>query len=47
MVKKGLKIINDELKEQVLNDGGHFELSPMYHAIFLEDLLDLINILQA
>ena len=43
-LKKGLKIIDDELKEQVLNDGGHFELSPMYHAIFLEDLLDLINI---
>ncbi len=46
-LKKGLKIINDELKEQVLNDGGHFELSPMYHAIFLEDLLDLINIYRA
>jgi len=43
-LKKGLKIINNELKEQVLNDGGHFELSPMYHSIFLEDLLDLINI---
>ena len=46
-LKKGIKIINDELKEQVLSDGGHFELSPMYHAIFLEDLLDLINISQA
>ena len=45
-LKKGLKIINDELSEQVLDDGGHFELSPMYHAIFLEDLLDLINIAQ-
>jgi len=45
-LKKGLKIINDELREQVLDDGGHFELSPMYHAIFLEDLLDLINISQ-
>ena len=45
-LKKGLKILNSELKEQVLNDGGHFELSPMYHAIFLEDLLDLINIFQ-
>ena len=43
-LKKGLKIINNELEEQVLNDGGNFELSPMYHAIFLEDLLDLINI---
>jgi len=42
--KKGLKIINDELNEQILADGGNFERSPMYHAIFLEDLLDLINI---
>ena len=43
-LKKGLKIINDELDEQILEDGGNFELSPMYHAIFLEDVLDLINI---
>lgn len=42
----GLKIISEELSEQVLNDGGNFELSPMYHAIFLEDLLDLINLSQ-
>ena len=45
-LKKGLKIINDELNEQVLDDGGNFERSPMYHAIFLEDILDLINISQ-
>jgi uncharacterized heparinase superfamily protein len=45
-LKKGLKIINDELNEQVLYDGGNFERSPMYHAIFLEDILDLINIAQ-
>lgn len=43
-LKKGLEIIDRELNEQVLNDGGNFELSPMYHSIFLEDLLDLINI---
>jgi uncharacterized heparinase superfamily protein len=43
-LKKGLKIIKDELNEQVLDDGGNFERSPMYHAIFLEDILDLINI---
>ena len=30
-----------------MNDGGHFELSPMYHAIFLEDLLDVLNIHKA
>jgi uncharacterized heparinase superfamily protein len=43
-LKKGLKIIDKEVTEQVLSDGGNFELSPMYHSIFLEDLLDLINI---
>jgi uncharacterized heparinase superfamily protein len=39
----GLKIISRELVEQVLADGGNFERSPMYHAIFLEDVLDLVN----
>lgn len=40
---KGLKILGREVPEQALADGGHFELSPMYHAIVLEDLLDLVN----
>lgn len=40
----GLNIIRQELPEQVLSDGGNFERSPMYHAIFLEDILDLINL---
>lgn len=31
-----------ELEEQVLPDGGHFERSPMYHAIVLGDLLELL-----
>jgi len=39
----GLRIIRAQLPEQVLPDGGNFERSPMYHAIFMEDLLDLIN----
>ena len=43
----GIKIFNEELQEQVLSDGGNFELSPMYHAIFLEDLLDIVNIHQS
>jgi uncharacterized heparinase superfamily protein len=42
----GLKIVDQELPEQVLADGGNFERSPMYHAIFLEDVLDLINAAQ-
>ena len=45
--KVGIKILNRELPEQVLDDGGNFELSPMYHAIFLEDLLDIINLHRA
>ena len=39
--------LNREIVEQVNQDGGHFELSPMYHLIFLEDILDLINISKA
>jgi uncharacterized heparinase superfamily protein len=42
----GLKIIARELPEQVLADGGNFERSTMYHAIFLEDVLDLVNAAQ-
>ncbi|MDT8420828.1 MAG: alginate lyase family protein [Desulfuromonadales bacterium] len=44
---KGWRILAQQLSEQVLADGGHFERSPMYHAIILEDLLDLINILNS
>lgn len=41
---KGLQILKSEIKEQVLADGAHFELSPMYHSVILERLLDLSNI---
>jgi uncharacterized heparinase superfamily protein len=43
-LREGAEILRRELSEQVLEDGGHFELSPMYHALILEDLLDLINL---
>lgn len=43
-LRTGLTIVRRELAEQVLADGGNFELSPMYHAIFAEDLLDLLNV---
>lgn len=42
--KKAISILGNELNEQFLNDGAHFELSPMYHSLAMEDLLDLINI---
>ncbi len=41
----GLKIYQRQLREQILADGGHFERSPMYHSLILEDLLDVINVL--
>ena len=46
-LNQGLRILAREIPEQVLADGGHFELSPMYHAIILEDILDLINACQS
>lgn len=46
LYRKANEIIIAELNEQVLNDGGHFELSPMYHQIILDRLLDCINLVQ-
>lgn len=37
------KILQKELKEQTLLDGGHFELSPMYHCTMLFRILDCYN----
>lgn len=44
-VVRGLKILEREVPEQILADGGHFERSTMYHAMALEDMLDLVNLL--
>lgn len=46
-LRAGLSILRRELDEQVLSDGGHFERSPMYHAVILEDCLDLLNLCRA
>jgi uncharacterized heparinase superfamily protein len=40
----GLRLLEREIPEQVLADGGHFERSPMYHITVLDDLLDLVNL---
>ena len=45
--RRGERILLRELATQFLADGGHFERSPMYHAICLEDLLDLIDLMRA
>lgn len=38
---RGLRETQVQLEEQILPDGGHYERSPMYHALILSDLLDL------
>lgn len=45
-LKTGLDILESEIDEQILADGGQFERSPMYHAIALEDMLDLLNVMR-
>lgn len=42
----GRSILTAELDEQILRDGGQFERSPMYHALAVEDVLDLVNALR-
>ena len=45
--KFSLKEITHEIDEQVLDDGGNYERSPMYHLLFLVDLLDIYNLLNS
>lgn len=40
----GLRLLRRELASQILVDGGHFERSPLYHAIVLGDVLDLLQL---
>ena len=46
-LEQGLSVLKAQLPEQILPDGGHFELSPMYHALVLEDMIDLANLAAA
>jgi hypothetical protein len=41
------KIFQKELPEQILDDGGHFERSPMYHQMMLFRILDCLNLVQS
>ncbi|MFZ1124410.1 MAG: alginate lyase family protein [Candidatus Baltobacteraceae bacterium] len=46
-LRAGLAILLEELNEEFLDDGGHYERSPMYHAISVEDVLDAHAYLRA
>ncbi len=41
------RFLKREIPEQILSDGGHFERSPMYHSMILEDCLDLLNVCES
>ncbi len=46
LYKFAKEILKKELNEQVLGDGAHFELSPMYHQLMLYRVLDCYNLLK-
>lgn len=46
LLQKAKEILIVQLNEQILEDGAHFELAPMYHQIMLFRLLDCINLLK-
>jgi len=46
LYNKSKDLLVSELNEQVLKDGAHFELSPMYHQIILSRLLDSIQLIK-
>lgn len=43
MYKRYSELLLNQLDEQILNDGAHYEQSPMYHCILLDRLLDCYN----
>ncbi len=46
-LNEGMRILSAQFPEQVLADGAHYERSPMYQCIIVEDVLDLINMARA
>jgi uncharacterized heparinase superfamily protein len=42
--KKSISMTLDQIEEQILGDGSHFELSPMYHIQFMIDLIKIFQL---
>ena len=47
ILEAGRTLLEAQLQEQILDDGMHYERSPMYHMIILERLLDALNFAKA
>lgn len=41
---KYLRLLKEQAQGQILSDGVHYELSPMYHKLILEDLLRIASL---
>ena len=46
-VTRATDLAIEQIREQVLPDGGHFERSPMYHMHIMEDILSLALLIKA
>ncbi|MBO0933570.1 alginate lyase family protein [Fibrella aquatilis] len=44
---KGSQLLEEQLIEQILTDGGHYERSPVYHQLLTDRLLDVYAVLHA
>ena len=40
------RVLREQIEEQILSDGAHFERSPMYHLIILHRTLDTIHLIK-
>lgn len=47
LVQRSIKLLKEQLEEQILEDGGHYERSYMYHQIILGRLLEGISLSEA
>jgi len=46
-LRQGLHLYREQIPRQILEDGGHEERSPMYHALVLEGITDALHVLDA
>jgi len=43
-LRRGRELFLEQVDEQILPDGGHYERSAMYHAVVLQDMLDVLSL---
>jgi uncharacterized heparinase superfamily protein len=46
-INRAIEEIIEQVDEQTLSDGGHYERSPLYHTLMLENYLDIYNLSRA